>query len=351
MSKKIKQGIPFFKKSLDIFFHGYYNKTNKICRKPYKNLLSGKVSLSCRAALGRGGISMNHCTNCGADFEGKICPHCGKAATKTATESALRAKHALRLLHSLLLIAFGVLVIGLMAASAYGMFATEKTETTSITMQLGSMTFFDILTVGGVDEGALYGCSIFLLIFAILAVVYGIILALTNKSYADLKYTTLLFIYLPIFIIMCAFTSHSNVTYPVAEGSASKMFTQLTAGGICIFLFTVVFAAGQIVALAMEARVEKKYIFEDKEAAVAAELGTPDAVPYPEIPQIDDFSKESQEDYYATRNNYYDQVNLHKANRKEWRAFRKTFVSTLYQRKFGKTAAYPLAYLWWNFSA
>ncbi len=294
---------------------------------------------------------MNHCTNCGTDFEGKICPRCGKAATKEATESALRAKHALRLLHSLLLIAFGVLVIGLMAAGAFGSFISVKSDELSETVQLTSITFFEILTLEGAAGDPLFVCTVFLLIFAILAVVYGIILALTNKSYADLKYTTLLFIYLPIFIIMCAFTSHSNVTYPVAEGSASKMFTQLTAGGICIFLFTVVFAAGQIVALAMEARVEKKYIFEDKEAAVAAELGTPDAVPYPEIPQIDDFSKESQEAYYATRNNYYDQVNLHKANRKEWRAFRKTFVSTLYQRKFGKTAAYPLAYLWWNFSA
>lgn len=292
---------------------------------------------------------MNHCTNCGADFEGKVCPHCGKGVTKAATVSALRSKHALRLLHSFMLIAFGVLVIGLMAASAFGSFIKQSTGETSITLQIASFTFYDILKLTEASTDPLFICSVFLLLFAILSIVYGVILALTNKTYSDLKYTTILFIYLPVFIIMCAFTSHSNTTIATGQGEA-QAFSRLTAGGICIFLFSAIFAVGQIVALMMEARIEKTYVFENTEAAVAAEIGTPDVVPYPEIPQIDDFSKESQAAYYAKRNAYYNEVNLHNANRKEWRAFQKKFITNLYQRKFGRSAAYPLAYLWWNFS-
>ncbi len=309
---------------------------------------------------------MNHCTTCGADFEGNVCPSCGRKAAKAATAPVLRTRHALRLLHSFLLIAFGALVIGLMASGAFGTFVSVKGEEISATERLTSLTFFEILTTEGAPGDPLFVCSVFLLIFAILAVIYGIVLALINKRYSDLKYTTILYIYLPLFIIMCAFTSYCRTSQTITQddflatgvvipGLPSKfsvnLYTELLAGGISIFVLSVVFVLVQIAILIVEAHVEKTYIFEDKEAAVAAELGTPDLIPYPEIPQINDFSKESQKVYYAARKVFYERVDLHNAHRKEWRVFRKTLIATLYQRHFGKPAAYPVVYLWWNFSA
>lgn len=334
--------------------------------KDVKTFFEKRYTFSVGRLSAEGGILMNHCTTCGAEFEGDFCPRCGRKAATVATASALRSKHALRLLHSLLLIAFGVLAIGLMAAGAFGDFVSVSSNELSETVQLTSITFFEILTMEGAAGDPLFVCTVFLLVFAILAVIYGVILALFNKRYSDLKYTTILFIYLPLFIIMCAFASHCRASQSITQEDFLAMgvtipglpsqftvsfYTELIAGGISIFVLSVVFALTQIVILIMEARVEKTYIFEDKEAAVAAELGAPDSVPYPEIPQINDFSKESQKVYYAARNVFYERVDLHNANRKEWRAFQKTLITTLYQRHFGKPASYPLAYLWWNFSA
>lgn len=315
---------------------------------------------------------MNHCTNCGAEFEGKTCPNCGKGTVKTARIHAERTKHALRLLHFILLIAFGALVIGLMALNAFGAAVRTTDSEGTVTAHLGSITFFGILTDETAHGDPAFACTVCLLIFAIISVLYGVFLLFTSKSCANLKYTTILFIYLPVFIILCAFSSYVRDSETVTQDGVSvTAFTELGAGGISIFVLSVFFAIAQIAFLVAETHVKNAYA--DNDAVFPAKPEKPYVIaeyPYPAIPHPKNYSKQELAVWYnETLPQFNEGVDLMKEHRpeyvevkraamkeyrtvmKEYRAERRRLLCALYQKKHNTSCHYPVAYLWWNFSA
>ncbi len=165
---------------------------------------------------------MNHCTNCGADFEGNFCPNCGKEVQNTL------GKLILRLLPAALLAVFSVLMLGLYAAPAYG-------------DDLLAFTIYDHVSLPKeMVDPVFYGCTVSLILFAVVGFCYASVEALLGRRIPLLRFGGFLCAYLPIALIDCIMMGK------VAQSIAPQA---IQAGLICLLIFPVLFAAGQAVSL------------------------------------------------------------------------------------------------------
>ena len=326
---------------------------------------------------------MNHCTNCGADFEGNVCPNCGKEIIKAAPTLSF-GKMIARFAPAVLLLVFCVLMLGLYAAPAYG----------------DALLPFTVYSHINVPKEAVmpifYGCTVALIVFAAVGLAFSLFLLFTGRAYAVLQYGAFAF-YLPIFICLCIMAGK--------VGNAAL----LQGGLIAAIVLSVVFAAAQIgVSVARYKRGEAEGFPAAKinkphkpqkpdkrnklqKPAKPAKPAKPYVIaqyPYPAPPQPKDYSKEELALYYnetlpqfnkaveLMKEHHFEFVEARRAAMEEYRnttlpAYRencaryrnemrryreavredrKRILCALYQKKHNATCTYPLAYLWWNFS-
>ena len=276
---------------------------------------------------------MNHCTNCGADFEGNVCPNCGKSINQTAPTISF-GKMIARFAPALLLLVFCVLMLGLYAAPAYG-------------DALLPFTVYDHINVPKeMVEPIFYGCTVALIVFAAVGLAFSFVLLFTNRSLPALQYLAFA-IYLPIFLCICIMAGK--------VGNAAL----LQGGLIAAIVLSIVFAAAQICVLVLQIK------FGVKEKSAVAPIKKPYVIaqyPYPAPPQPKDYSKEELALYYnetlpqfnkaveLMKEHHPEYVEARRAAMRAYRAERKRPLCELYEKKHGTTCSYPLAYIWWNFS-